>query len=371
MREEDNKSSESEAYSKQYPLKQLYFYLTEGCNLACRHCWLAPQFDPDGSKNAMLPLALLKKAIEEAIPLGLTSVKLTGGEPLLHPNFLNILDFLKEKRLDLTLETNGILLTEEIARAIAEHEKPFVSVSLDGANAATHDKIRGVEGSFAKAKAGICNLVKNHIHPQVIMSIMRSNADQAETLVELAETLGADSVKFNIIQPTGRGEAIHGGAGGLGIHEIIALGRKVEKKLAAQTSLSLYFDYPSAFRSLSSMASDDGCGVCGILSILGVLSTGEYALCGIGSHVKELVFGKAGNDPLAKIWHENLILLQLRSGLPEKLDGVCSRCLMKHRCLGSCIAQNYYRTHSLWEPFWFCAQAEEKGLFPESRLNRL
>jgi hypothetical protein len=42
---------------------------------------------------------------------------------------------------------------------------------------------------------------------------------------------------------------------------------------------------------------------------------------------------------------------------------------MKHICLGSCIAQNYYRTNSLWTPFWFCEQAEEAGLFPDSRID--
>ena len=67
------------------PLSRIYFYLTEGCNLACRHCWLAPGFDPDGSRHAVLPVELFETAIREARPLGLARVKLTGGEPLLHP----------------------------------------------------------------------------------------------------------------------------------------------------------------------------------------------------------------------------------------------------------------------------------------------
>ena len=50
--------------------------------------------------------------------------------------------------------------------------------------------------------------------------------------------------------------------------------------------------------------------------------------------------------------------------------GICAKCLMKDQCLGACIAQNYYRTESLWAPFWFCDAAEEEGLFPETRLAR-
>jgi hypothetical protein len=41
---------------------------------------------------------------------------------------------------------------------------------------------------------------------------------------------------------------------------------------------------------------------------------------------------------------------------------------MKGRCLGSCIAQNYYTSKSLWAPYWYCAQARERGLFPETRV---
>jgi SynChlorMet cassette radical SAM/SPASM protein ScmF len=246
---------------------------------------------------------------------------------------------------------------------------PFVSVSIDGADALTHDRVRGVAGAFEKATSAVKHLADNGVNPQVIMSIMQSNADQLEAVIELAEKLGADSVKFNIIQPTGRGKTIRDSASGMEVKDLILLGRKVETELAAKTELKLFFDYPVAFRSLKTFASGDGCGVCSILSILGVLPTGEYALCGIGSHIPELVFGKAGQDKLAYAWQKDETLRQLRSGLPVNLTGICSTCLMKYYCFGSCIAQNYYRTNSLWAPFWFCEQAHSFGLFPESRLD--
>lgn len=61
----------------------------------------------------------------------------------------------------------------------------------------------------------------------------------------------------------------------------------------------------------------------------------------------------------------------LREGLPLRLGGVCGRCLMKGRCLGMCVAQNYYGAGSLWAPHWFCEQAEAAGLFPASRLGAM
>ncbi|MDX1776131.1 MAG: SynChlorMet cassette radical SAM/SPASM protein ScmF [Desulfobulbales bacterium] len=355
--------------SLKFPLSQLYFYLTEGCNLCCRHCWLAPSYDPDASRYALLDFELFQKIIAEALPLGLTGVKLTGGEPLLHPDFSAFLQVLQQKKLHLVLETNGLLCSHEIAGQVARLQNPFVCVSLDGADAATHDSIRGVAGAFAKAKTAIGMFAAHNINVQVIMSVMQDNVEQVRNVTALAEKLGAASVKFNIIQPTGRGEAIHNGAAGLAIKDAIKLGRKVETELAAGTPLKLFFDYPAAFRSLRRLAADDDCGVCSILSILGVLPTGEYALCGIGSHVDELVFGKAGEDSLAKVWHEHATLRVLRQELPGRLEGICARCLMKHICLGACLAQNYYRTKSLWAPFWFCQLAEQNGLFPDSRLD--
>jgi len=350
-----------------YRLNQIYFYLTEGCNLACRHCWLAPKFDSDGSHYPVLPLELFETAVREGIPLGLSGVKLTGGEPLLHPRFLDILDIVRREKMRLTIETNGVLCTREIAAEIAKSPNRFVSVSLDGADAATHEGVRGVKGSFDAACAAVRALAEADIRPQVIMTVMRRNMHQAEAMVRLAEGLGAASVKFNIVQPTARGESLHDAAETLTVKDLIALGHRVEKEFQPATKMRLHFDYPQAFRSLSSLASGNG-GTCGIMGIIGVIATGLYALCGIGEHIPEFVFGKVGQDALAEVWNDNPMLNAIREGVPNRLEGVCGRCLMRRRCLASCIAQNYYRNKNLYSPFWFCETAEDEGLFPATRL---
>lgn len=352
-----------------WSLNQIYFYLTQGCNLACRHCWLAPGFDADGSAYPTLPVELFETAIREAKPLRLSGVKLTGGEPLLHPGIQQLLEIVRREELRLTIETNGLLCTPAMAAEIAKSPDRFVSVSIDGADAATHEWVRGVPGCFEKAQQAVRNLAAADTPPQVIMTVMRCNADQVDAVVRMAEELGASSVKFNIVQPTARGERLYETDQALSIAELIQLGRHVEMKLAPSTRLQLFFDYPLAFRPLSRMASGDGCDVCGILGILGVIPTGHYALCGIGEHVPALVFGTIEEDKLEAVWKENQVLQELRKGLPHRLGGLCARCLMKHHCLGSCIAQNYYDAGSLWAPFWFCQQAEEADLFPTTRLG--
>lgn len=350
-------------------INTLYFYLTEGCNLACRHCWMGPRFDATGNHYPTLPVEMFETAIREARPLGLSGVKLTGGEPLLHPEITRLLAIVQREKLKLTLETNGLLCTPEIAMEIAKSPNRFVSVSIDGTDAATHEWVRGVPGAFEAALQAVRNLVAAGIRPQVIFTVMRINAGQTDAMVQTVEKLGAASLKFNVVQPTARGEKLHEAQETLTIGELIELGRHVEQDLASETKLKLFFHYPHAFKTLHNIARGDGCNACGIFGIMGVIATGHYALCGIGEQVPELVFGKVGKDRLETVWRENGILKSLREGLPEKLEGVCGRCLMKGRCLGSCVAQNYYSKNSLWAPYWFCEQAEAAGLFPASRLT--
>jgi SynChlorMet cassette radical SAM/SPASM protein ScmF len=350
-------------------LNQVYFYLTEGCNLACRHCWLAPEFDPEGDRHPVLPVGLLESAIRQARPLGLARVKLTGGEPLLHPDFVRLLEIVRREELAVAIETNGVLCTVELAAEIAKSPVRRVSVSMDAADAETHEWIRGVPGCFEQAVQAVRHLARADTPPQIIMSVMRRNVGQMRAMVHMAEDLGASSVKFNVVQPVARGEKLHRGNETLSVRELVALGRWVDTELAAATNLRLDFDYPLAFRPLATMSEGRASGVCRILNTIGVIPTGRYSLCGIGQNVPELVFGSVAEDPLDAVWREDGVLNRLREGLPGQLKGVCARCVMRHRCLGSCVAQNYYRSGDLMAPFWFCERAAAEGLFPESRLE--
>jgi SynChlorMet cassette radical SAM/SPASM protein ScmF len=354
------------------PLQRLYFYLTGNCNLRCRHCWIAPRYVADAQETSLyLDIALFKTVIEQAKPLGLASVKLTGGEPILHPNFFELLEFIKKNDIVLSIETNGTLCDERLANAIRSCKQPFVSVSLDGANPESHEFVRGVEGSFNQALKGLGHLVNAGLKTQIIMSVMSHNKNELADIVHLAETIGVGSVKFNLIQPTSRGKTMHDSGQVPTIEELVALGKWVETELRPSTKLRLFYSHPLAFRPLNRIFEGDGSGssTCGILTALGVLSDGSYALCGIGSVLKEFIFGNIQHDDLKTLWERHPILLELRNGIATQLTGICGKCVMQKMCKGNCIAQNYYSSHSLWAPFWFCQQAYEKGIFPSSRMT--
>lgn len=355
-----------------YPLKQIYFYLTESCNLRCRHCWISPKYQGTGYANDALPLSIFENILDEALPLGLQTIKLTGGEPLLHPDIEALLSAVHKRDLRLIMETNGVLCTPSIAKAISACQSPFVSVSLDGAEAETHEWVRGVKGCFEAALAGLRNLVTEGLAPQIIMSLMKRNRHQIEDIIRLAERLGAGSVRFNPVQPMERGSALHHSGEAMTVDEFIELGEWVSEELGAQTNIRLLYNQPMAFKPMSRMFGDKGtgCETCGIRGIIGVLADGSYALCGIGTSVPEMVFGEAGKDELKAVWENNETLNRIRSDLPERLEGICGQCIMKGVCLGRCIAQNFYTSRTLWAPFWYCEEAHAAGLFPTTRLSR-
>ena len=364
-------NSELKDKSCSYPLSQLYFYITDSCNLRCRHCWMEPAYVDANKALTALDPKLFAAIIDQALPMGLNHIKLTGGEPLLHPRIGELLAIAQDRRIGVSVETNATLCTPELAREIAACKEVSVAVSIDGMDGVTHDWIRGKEGCFHETLQGIENLVNAGIRPQVIMTIMRRNRDQIPAVIKLAETIGAGSVKFNIVQPTARGVLMHTRGETLTIEELIAIGTYVDQELALSTDLPLCFHHPPAFRGLAKMfgTNGDGCYRCGFLGILGVLANGDYALCGIGATVPELVFGNAARDSLSEVWLHNPVLAELRAGMPRQLKGICSTCVMQQVCLGSCIAQNYYSSHDLWAPFWYCEEAHRQGLFPETRLH--
>lgn len=354
-------------------LKCLYFYLTKGCNLKCRHCWIEPPYQSVGKVQTYLPVEVFRSIVSQALPLGLISVKLTGGEPFLHPNIKSILDIVLDEGVSFSIETNGVLCTHELAEHVgSSSNKVCVSVSIDGCDAGTHDWMRGVSGSFEKAIAGLNNLVRAGVSTQIIMSVTKRNKDQIADVVSLAERLGAKSVKLNPVQPTARGAAMHNSEETLSIQELVAIGKYIDNTMSFSNSIKVIYSRPLAFSPLASIlgSSENGCGVCSILHILGVLADGSYALCGIGETMPELIFGHAETDPLDIVWNNSKVLSDLREGLPGKLRGICRDCLLNGMCKGSCIAQNYYMTKDLWSSFWFCEQAYKAGLFPEGRLYK-
>ncbi|MFH1727234.1 MAG: SynChlorMet cassette radical SAM/SPASM protein ScmF [Pseudomonadota bacterium] len=350
-------------------LPTIYFHISDGCNQNCKHCWYMREGESGLNKAKFLAFESFVNIFEQASTLGLKNVKLTGGEPLIHPEIDKYLDYLKDKNKFLIIETNGIACADnELVNKIALCKPGLIAVSLDGTSAEVHENIRGMKGTFDKTIKGIKNLVNASLKPQLIMSISEDNKHQIEEMVRFAEDLSVASLKFNVVVPIERGKKLADNDKLINIQELIEISDFIENDLARRANIHVIFTQPFAFRPFSRIieqGQDDGCG---IFETLGVLADGKYALCGIGKLMPELVFGDANKDSLADVWNNNEILNDIRQNLPAKLEGVCANCMMKKACLGSCVALNYYRTRNLYAPYWYCEEAFEASLFPESRL---
>lgn len=363
-----------ESSNKSFTLDSIYFNPTQKCNLRCRHCWISPDFCP--GPDSYLPeeehaisLEELKPAIEEALSLGLTNIKITGGEPLLRRNILDFIRFFNEKDLSLIIETNGTLLDKEIIGVLKQSKIDTISLSLDSIHSRRHDGFRGRRGSFALVIQGIEGLVKAGIHPQVIISLHRENAEELNEIISLAKQLGASSVKINPIISLGQGKKMHRMKEVLELKEILELNKRIEEEYNGSSNFMVFFDVPLAFKSTKGLLKGLFSS-CGILNILGILADGSISFCGIGRTEEGLIMGNVRSDSLRDIWFNHPILQKIRREVPSQLQGVCGRCIMKRSCLGGCRAEVYSRHKNLKMAFPFCAEAEEKGLFPETRIRQ-
>lgn len=369
------------------PLRTFYLYLSNSCNLACRHCWITPHYLPGALPEALLDgrrsqaavspgdvidVAALRQAVAEARPLGLSSAKLTGGEPMLHPRFLEIVDLLSQAGLSLNMETNGTLLTPETARYLKEQSKVgFISISLDGADAPTHDAFRSVPGAFTAALHGLDYLAAaGYKNTQVIMSVHRGNRGQVEDVLRLAAEHGAGSLKLNPVTNSGRGAGMHERGEDLDFDEHLALARTIHTDLRRRAPIPVLLNLPPALTPLPEIQRRKGnTGDCGVLGILGILGTGEIALCGIGRTIPDLVYGQLGQDSIREIWLEHPTILELRRQLAEveTYPGICRQCVHASHCRTGCVAQNYVDGQQLVWPSWLCEQAERRSVFPATR----
>jgi AdoMet-dependent heme synthase len=355
-----------ETKEKKYRLSSLYLYLTDNCNLNCQHCWITPNFS-DTEKIKSIDPFFLEKAISESLDLGLARVKLTGGEPFIRKDILDIIDIVRKYPVLLDVETNGTLINEKIASSLANCKTGTLSVSLDSPDEKTHDAFRGKKGAFSNTINGMKILKRYGIGFQVICSVYRDNLKDLSELIKLVKDLGASSFKFNPLSPAGRALDIYDKGSSLTIEETIKLKDEMTDSTKNKYGIPVYISIPIAFYSFEEIQNRNH-GLCHILNILGILSDGSISFCGIGKTENDLIMGNVKNESIPKVWETHPILLKMRREIPNKLSGICGKCIFKSICLGKCIAITYSLNKSFTSGYWFCEEAYSKGLFPKTRL---
>ena len=160
------------------------FEITNHCNLKCLHCY------QENGKREELSFQEIKVILDDLEKLGTMKVTLTGGEPLLREDFIEIFLYCSYKGFAAKLFTNATLLRSEHKKTFLKKPPFTVECSLYGASAKTHESITGVTGSFEKTLANIKWMVKKGIRVLVKSVMLCLNFHEMNELDRLCHELG-------------------------------------------------------------------------------------------------------------------------------------------------------------------------------------
>jgi MoaA/NifB/PqqE/SkfB family radical SAM enzyme len=161
----------------------VHIELTYRCNWRCAFC-----YNPRRNGLGDLSAQEWEPILDDLRSLGTLLVTLTGGEPLLHPDFFRVARAIRSRSLGLRVFTNGTLITSTIADALAALDPVTVEVSIHGAQAATHECVTGVPGSFEAMLDGFRALKGRGVRLVLKTPLTRLNEQEIETMAEIARS---------------------------------------------------------------------------------------------------------------------------------------------------------------------------------------
>jgi radical SAM protein with 4Fe4S-binding SPASM domain len=347
------------------PLQSASIRVTMACNLRCKHCYSVA-----GNKlENELSLEEIKKVIDELKALGGIRIFFTGGEPFIRPDILDILSYTDKNGFAIYISTNGTFINSKIIERLKllKHLRTF-QISIDGLKE-THDKIRGVKGTFGKAINAI-KLAKKKLKNTkvtIISTLMKKNADEMDKLLRLAIKLKVDNFGIVTLYPIKRSEKLK---------DVNTLKKyKIFKKLSQiyikeKPKLKIAPLVPPAIIPLPLSELDYGGGyVCSFPSLLGINANGDVAPCDGLLKYKELILGNLRKKSLSEIWNHP-IMKRLREIKPEEIEGVCQKCKYLSFCMGGCRARAYLEYENFKAPNPLCQFFYCKNVFPSENLVR-
>ena len=178
----------------------LTWELTYACNLACTHC-----LSSSGKRRPdELTFEEIKALVDEWAASGVFYVNIGGGEPLVRPDFFDIIDYTVGSRIGVNFSTNGTMIDAARAQRLADMDYVDLQVCLDGVDAETNDAIRGA-GSYAKARRAMDHLATAGFEDfKISVVLTRGSIGQLDRLQALADHYGA-RLRLTRLRPSGRG----------------------------------------------------------------------------------------------------------------------------------------------------------------------
>lgn len=186
------------AYPARYR-KSVHWSITGACNLKCRHCFMSA---PNAKHGAPSHEEIIRIA-DQMAECGIFQVGITGGEPLIRDDLMQIIDALNEREIGITvIYTNGWLVDEVLLDALEERNvHPGFQLSYDGVG--WHDWLRGVSGAEERTIKALKLLQERNFRTSVSMCIHRKNQHTLRESVKLMAELGVTGMKVNAVMELG------------------------------------------------------------------------------------------------------------------------------------------------------------------------
>jgi mycofactocin radical SAM maturase len=305
--------------------------VTYGCNLACVHCLS----DSGRRREGELSTQQCRRVIDHLADQKVFQFNIGGGEPLMRPDFLDLMDYAHGKGMVTCISTNGTLIDEAVAARL-DHKLVYIQVSLDGASPASNDPIRGA-GSFSKAMRALEHLRRRDIEVSINTVLTRLSFPELDRLVALAAEFDA-KLRVSRFRPSGRGKRSWLQLN-VSREQMAAFSQWLSEHLAVSTGDSFFSVSTEERRQL-------GLNMCGAGKLTCCISPeGRVYPCAFLQD-PEFAAGKLPEGDFAQIWNEAGVFTTLRN-LEIKS---CESCHRFDLCHGGCPAIAYHTQRKLGLP---------------------
>ncbi len=280
---------------KQSPLPSLRYLelqITKRCNLRCKHCFLGERMDVD------LPIDKITKILKDFEELQGLRLLITGGEPLLHPQFYKINNLLPKLAFRKILFTNGLILTEDWLNKLKVQE---IQISLDGIKEG-HESLRG-KNTFDRTLSAIKRAITKGFDVSVATVIHKKNLHEFDELEEVIKNLGVREWTVDALTLSGN----------LKFNQDFWVEPEVAGKIMGKYGFTKE-EHPKA--------EGYGCGT----HLLAVLATGEAAFC---SFFEETPLGNV-DEGLKNLWKKKKFIFI------KELECSQVKCPFINECFGGC-----------------------------------
>lgn len=186
-------------------LRSLFIEMTGLCNEHCRHCGSSCGDYEVSNTLAFDEICHVLDTVKEDFDIDKMTLCITGGEPLLRPDFFEIMNYAKELGFKWGMTSNGILIDKECAKKLHAAGMQTISISVDGLRE-THDWFRQLDGSYDRTMEGIHNLIEENgfNHVQITTVVHHRNISELEEMYKEFRKTGVRSWRVINIEPIGR-----------------------------------------------------------------------------------------------------------------------------------------------------------------------